>query len=203
MMDDIEGSAEVNQCQKTDVTPINRLQEVVCDADQCSGSAVTAAESVLITTVEMISPHVTVNLITHNFFDDFTDDWYVGDGPKVVGSSQLPLLVQRNNHCCLPAIGDRLGDDASVDDLQQDSSDDGESEFHQPDVIVDDAICHRRLVWKTGDYASQLFQSDWDELERVRVGAGEPRSQCTPARLLKRLDDSLMCLLAHAGEVPV
>ena len=99
MMDDIEGSAEVNQCQKTDVTPINRLQKVVCDADQCSGSAVTAAESVLITTVEMISPHVTVNLITHNFFDDFTDDWYVGDGPKVVGSSQLSLLVQRNNHC--------------------------------------------------------------------------------------------------------
>ena len=28
MMDDIEGSAEVNQCQKTDVTPINRLQEM-------------------------------------------------------------------------------------------------------------------------------------------------------------------------------
>ena len=40
----------------------------------------------------MVSFQEEVDLITYNFFDDFTDDWYVGDGRKFSAVVNFPFL---------------------------------------------------------------------------------------------------------------
>ena len=93
VMNDIEGPAEVDQGQDADVSSILCFQEMVGDANQCSGCAVPAAESMLVDAEEVVAVHVGVDLGAHQLFYDFAYHRYVGDGSEVLHRRQCTSLV--------------------------------------------------------------------------------------------------------------
>ena len=77
--------------------------------------------------VQMVPAQVVLNLTADDLLHNLTDDRNIGDWSEVPRGAHVSLLMQWYDNCRLPAVWHGLRHDAVVDDLKQDTSDDGKT----------------------------------------------------------------------------